>query len=159
MPLNSYGVLKGRPIARKLGAGSSPHYQVHIVDDHFDYRIAVNVKSKQNPSELEYLVVDDFAHPVLEQLPGLELGFTETERAPGGLSLDYIRANLFNRDRMKPLPHNVPGPDNDLNEKIDSDAARHLGRTRTGLRLRRALGARGGKEGQAFWVSARQRHS
>ena len=120
MPLNSYGVLKGRPIARKLGAGSSPHYQVHVVDDHFDYRIAVNVKSKQNPSELEYLVLDDFEHPVLEQLPGLELGFTETERAPGGLSLDYIRANLFNRDRMKPLPHNVPGPDNDLNEKIDA---------------------------------------
>jgi len=120
MPLNSYGVLKGRPIARKLGAGASPHYQVHIVDDHFDYRIAVNVKSKLNPSELEYLVVEDFAHPVLEQLPGLELGFTETERAPGSLSLDYIRANLFNRDRMKPLPHNVPGPDNDLNEKIDA---------------------------------------
>ena len=120
MPLNSYGVLKGRPIARKLGAGASPHYQVHIVDDHFDYRIAVNVKSKQSPSELEYLVVDDFAHPVLDQLPGLELGFTEIERAPGGLSLDYIRANLFNRDRMKPLPHKVPGPDNDLNEKIDA---------------------------------------
>ena len=60
MPLTKYGVLKGRPIAKKLGAGSSPHYQVHIVDDEMDYRIAVNVKSKLSPSELEYLVVDNF---------------------------------------------------------------------------------------------------
>ena len=70
MPLNSYGVLKGRPIARKLGAGSSPHYQVHIVDDHTDYRIAVNLKSKLSSSELDYLVLEDFEHPVLDQLPG-----------------------------------------------------------------------------------------
>jgi len=44
--LKNYGVLKGRPIARRPGAGASPHYQVHLVDDEADYRIAVNVKSK-----------------------------------------------------------------------------------------------------------------
>ena len=119
MPLAKYGVLKGRPIAKKLGAGSSPHYQVHIVDDDTDYRIAVNVKSKLSPSELEYLVVDNFEHPILDELPALELGFTTLHRTPGGLALDYIRGNLFDRDHMRALPHNVPGPDNDLNEKID----------------------------------------
>ena len=120
MPLTNYGVLKGRPIAKKLGSGSSPHYQVHIIDDETDYRIAVNVKSKLSPSELEYLVVDNFEHPILDDLPALEVGFTELEHAPGGLALDYIRGNLFDRDGMRALPHNVPGPDNDLNEKIDS---------------------------------------
>ena len=32
---------------------------------------------------------------------------------------DYIRSNLFDRERMTPLPHDIPGPDNDLNEKLD----------------------------------------
>ncbi len=119
MPLTKYGVLKGRPIAKKLGTGSSPHYQVNIVDDEMDYRIAVNVKSKLSPSELEYLVVDNFEHPILDDLPALETGFTELERTPGGAALDYSRGNLFDRDEMRALPHDVAGPDNDLNEKID----------------------------------------
>jgi hypothetical protein len=33
--------------------------------------------------------------------------------------LDYIRGNLFDVTQMKPLPYNVPGPDNDLNELLD----------------------------------------
>ena len=45
MPLERYGVLKGRPIRTRLGEGQSPHYQVHIIDDTTDYRIAINVKS------------------------------------------------------------------------------------------------------------------
>ena len=119
MSLKKYGVLKGRPIARRLGAGASPHYQVHLVDEHTDYRIAVNVKSKQPPSDLLYLIVDNYNHPILEGLAGLQAGFTFLENGPGGLALDYIRANLFSPDQMVPLPFNVPGPDNDLNEKID----------------------------------------
>ena len=46
MPLKSYGVLKGKAIEVRLGAGSTPHYQVRIVDDTTDYRIAINVKSQ-----------------------------------------------------------------------------------------------------------------
>jgi len=119
MPLDSYGVLKGRPIDRRLGSGSSPHYQVHLVDEDHDYRIAVNVKSKQAPSELLYLIDEHYAHPLVDGLISLPAGFTALPRAPGSLALDYIRANLFDPDQMVPLPFNVPGPDNDLNEKID----------------------------------------
>ncbi|XWK86896.1 MAG: DUF2278 family protein [Phormidium sp.] len=54
MPLQEYGVLKGRPIPRRLAVTSNAHYQVHSVDDPTDYRIAINVKSKLSPSELEY---------------------------------------------------------------------------------------------------------
>ena len=63
MALNHYGVLKGRAIASRTGQGQSPHYQIHIIDEITDYRIAVNVKSKLAPSELLYLVEDDFQHP------------------------------------------------------------------------------------------------
>ncbi|MGB9441702.1 MAG: DUF2278 family protein [Desulfobacterales bacterium] len=45
MALKNYGILKGRPIDRRLGFGASPHHQVHLIDDD-DNRITVNVKSK-----------------------------------------------------------------------------------------------------------------
>ena len=42
MSLKAYGVLKGRAITRRLGSGSSPHYQIHIVDEvGINYRIAM----------------------------------------------------------------------------------------------------------------------
>ena len=126
MALKNYGVLKGRPIDRRLGFGSSPHYQVRLVDDDIDYRIAVNVKSKQSPSELLYLIVENYAHPLVDDLKALPAGFTHLDRTPGGLAMDYIRANLFSPDQMVPLPFNVPGPDNDLNEKIDYHVQRAL---------------------------------
>ena len=117
--LDNYGVWKGHPIDRRLGAGSSPHYQVHLVDDADDYRIAVNVKSKESPSEVAYLVDDRFKHPVTDFLRGLNPGFTRLKPGPAGGGLDFIRGNLFDRTRMRPLPFDVPGPDNDLNEKVD----------------------------------------
>lgn len=119
MPLQNYGVLKGRPIARRLGESSNAHYQVHVVDDTTDYRVAVNVRSQLSPSELEYLIDGRFQHPITASLPCLPLGFTPLVRQPGGIALDFIRGNLFDRERMQPLPFDVPGPNNDLNEAID----------------------------------------
>ncbi len=119
MPLGNYGVLTGKAIEVRLGSGRSPHYQVHLVDNTTDYRIAINVQSALTPSELEYLVVDNFHHPITSLVEPLPLGFTEIERRPGTGALDYIRGNLFDRSLMVPLPYNVPGVDNDLNEKID----------------------------------------
>ncbi len=126
MPLKQYGVLKGRPIQRKLGAGNSPHYQIHIVDDETDYRIAVNVKSSESPSEVEYLVDDRFRHPITEIISDLPVGFNPLKSETGSGALDYIRGNLFDRSKMRPLPFNVPGFDNDLNEKIDAVVQRAM---------------------------------
>lgn len=126
MPLKNYGVLKGKAIERMLGAGTSPHYQIHIVDDDTDWRIAVNVKSKVEPSELEYLVDDWFHHPILERLVGLPLGFTPLQSTPDTGALDFIRGNLFDRTKMRPLPFDVPGFDNDLNEKLDGVVQRAM---------------------------------
>ncbi len=66
MTLKNYGVLKGRVINRILGAGNKPHFQIHVVDNETDYRLAVNVKSQMAPSELEYLVESQFQHPFLD---------------------------------------------------------------------------------------------
>lgn len=126
MPLKNYGVLKGRPVARRLAITSNAHYQVHCVSEDTDYRIAINVKSQLAPSELEYLVDENFSHPILPGLADLPLGFQELKRKPGGLALDFIRGNLFDRAKMIPIPFDVPGSDNDLNEKIDKYVQRAM---------------------------------
>jgi len=120
MTLENYGVLKGRPIARRLATHANAHYQIHVVDESTDYRIAINVKSKLSPSELEYLIINQYQHPLLADLPDLELGFTTIAREPGGIAVDFIRGNFFDREQMTPLPFDAPGPNNDLNELIDT---------------------------------------
>ena len=119
MPLRSYGVLKGKAIEVRVGAGQSPHYQVRIVDDLTDYRIAVNVKSQLPPSDVEFILIEHFEHPITPIVERLPRGFTALDRKPGSGALDFIRGNLFDRTNMRPLPFSVPGFDNDLNDKLD----------------------------------------
>lgn len=126
MPLQEYGVLKGQAINSRMGAGRSPHYQIHMIARETQYRIAINVKSQLEPSVLLYNIDEDFRHSVTDDLGELEEGFTRVTSAPGGIALDFVRGNLFDRQDMRPLPHNVPGPDNDLNEKIDAFVQRAI---------------------------------
>jgi len=126
MALKNYGVLKGRPVDRRLGAGQNPHYQIRVVAGTETFRIAINVKSKQAPSELLYLIDDRFKHPICDGIEALAEGFHRLPSAPTGGGLDYIRGNLFSPFDMIPLPFNVPGPDNDLNEKFDAIVQRAL---------------------------------
>ena len=126
MPLKNYGVLKGRVIDSRPGTGPSPHYQIHVVSGVAQYRIAVNVKSQLAPSDLLYLVVEDFQHPLTVGLSELSHGFSEVPTRPGGIALDFIRGNLLQRSQMRPLPFSVPGPDNDLNEKVNAYVQRAI---------------------------------
>lgn len=127
MPLARYGVLKARPVDRRLGIDNrSPHYQIRTVAGDLDHRIAINVKSQLAPSEVLYLIDERFEHPLTDFLADLDDGFHELQRTPTAGGLDYIRGNLFDPMNMIPLPHNVPGPDNDLNEKLDAVTQRAL---------------------------------
>ena len=127
MPLSRYGVLKARPVDRRLGVDKkSPHYQIRTVAGDLDHRIAVNVKSQQAPSEVLYLVKEHFEHSITDILAELHDGFRQLDRVPIGGGLDFIRGNLFDPMEMIPLPHDVPGPDNDLNEKLDAIVQRAL---------------------------------
>jgi uncharacterized protein YukJ len=121
VPLSGYGVLSARAVDRRReGTGDTPHYQVQLVDGAgVDYRAAVNVQSQQSPSELLYLLDDDLHHPVTTELTGLGDGWHALPSAPGGANLDYIRANLFDPLKMRPLPPEVTGPDNDLADLLD----------------------------------------
>lgn len=116
MPLKKYGVLKGIAVDRRFATKSNAHYQVKLVDEDDEWRIAVNVQSADK-SEVEYLIIPDFEHPITKLLETYPLGFTELPKMQDGL--DYIRSNMFNPANFLPLPMNVSGPDNDLNDKLD----------------------------------------
>lgn len=121
MPLDKpYGVLKCRAVERKMEEDkNTPHFQVHVKDDQQAYRLAINVRSAQAPVDLLYLLDDNFQHPITNGLDKLDFGFHQLPNKPGALALDYIRGNLFDITKLKPLPFNLPGRDNDLNELID----------------------------------------
>jgi uncharacterized protein YukJ len=120
MPLARYGVLAGRVVDRRAEGGTdTPHYQVQVRGGGVDFRVAVNVLSKQQPSELLYLADEAFRHPMVQELPNLQDGFTQLPSTPGGVALDFIRANLFDRLLLRPVPATAPGPDNDLADKLD----------------------------------------
>jgi uncharacterized protein YukJ len=120
MPLSSYGVLAGRVVDQRAEGGTdTPHYQVQLAAGDEQYRIAVNVLSKEHPSELLYLADESFHHPIVQELPSLPAGFTPLPSTPGGLALDFIRANLFDRTMLRAVPATAPGPDNDLADTLD----------------------------------------
>lgn len=115
MPIDGYGVLKGKAIDMLNGLGLNPHFQVKVSDEDL-FRIAINVKSQEEPSTVLFYEDDDFNHPILKDLVNLPSGFKDLKCQPDGMALDFIRGNLFDVTKMKLLPCNVPGPDNDLNE-------------------------------------------
>jgi uncharacterized protein YukJ len=120
MPLARYGVLAGRVAGRRSEGGTdTPHYQVHVRGGGVDYRVAVNVLSQQHPSELLFLADEAFRHPLVQELPSLPDGFSPLPSTAGGLALDFIRANLFDRTLLRAVPATAPGPDNDLADKLD----------------------------------------
>ncbi len=119
MSLKDYGVLKGRVLEGMEGRGDSNHYQVHVLAGKTHYRIAVNIKSKAYPSEVLYYIDEHANHQCLSNLNQLEVGYTPIRTSMNReYAIDYLRTDLFDISQMRQLPHDLPGPDNDLNEKV-----------------------------------------
>jgi uncharacterized protein YukJ len=127
MPITGYGVLVGSAQERRREAGQdTPHYQVLVRAAGLQRRIAVNVQSAMAPSELLYVVEEDFTHPILAGLAGLSEGWTPLPSQPGGLALDFIRGNLLDRSHLRMLPADVPGEANDLADLLDAHVLRAI---------------------------------
>lgn len=121
MPLQHYGVLKGKAFDRLKATEQSEHFQVLINRDNNPHRIAINTKSSIAPSQVLYYADDNFSHEITDALLQAPLadGFTDLNSAPGGLALDFIRRNLFNTGKMIPLPSRGPAENDDLNDRLD----------------------------------------
>lgn len=119
MALRRYGVMKGRVVDYRHAIASNPHFQILINAGGEKFRASVNVKSNAFPSELLYYAIDDFEHPMTDILRQLSDGFTHLANTSDSGALDYIRDNLFVGADMVVMPYTKPGPDNDLNEKLE----------------------------------------
>ena len=116
-----YGVLKCRALKGKSVRGTHPHYHIHGIGDKIHYRLAINVKSQEYPSEVLYSIEHHFTHPITTKLITLPVGFTHIDDCTKAtLGIDYIQGDFFDIHQMQPLAHDIPGPNNDLNEKIDA---------------------------------------
>lgn len=118
MSLKHYSVLKAKVVDSRLASGANPHYQMRVVDDTTEYRIAINVQS-QDGSDLQYVISSHWNHPIQDGLRELSFGIHGISSRPSGLALDYIRGNIVDPREFIPIPMNLLGPDNDLNEKLD----------------------------------------
>jgi uncharacterized protein YukJ len=132
VPLSRYGVLVATAVDRRReGTTDTPHYQIHAraqpPADPTDFRIAVNVLSQEAPSELLYLLDDDLRHPVTGFFAPLAPGWHPLAPRAGTGALDYIRSNLFDRARMRTLPPDAAGPDNDLPDLFEHYVERAIG--------------------------------
>jgi uncharacterized protein YukJ len=121
MPINNYGVLKGKVFSRLRATEQSEHFQILVNHNDDPHRVAINTKSSEAPSEVLYYADDDFHHEITDALlqSDIENGFTFLKSEPGGLALDFIRRNLFDPKKMVPLPSRSSGDNNDLNDRLD----------------------------------------
>ncbi|KNG91687.1 hypothetical protein ANOM_000196 [Aspergillus nomiae NRRL 13137] len=104
----------------------SPHLSLFFTtsdNSQGEGRAAINIKSgDKSDSRLVFWLVKNFENFQNERLRELKPGFHllegTMEQAPNGLALDYIRGNLFHRETGRLLPHDIPGPDNDILDEL-----------------------------------------
>ena len=121
MPVPKYGVLKGT-IAGHLRDADDDHYQILVSADGTMFRIAVNVKSSapKAPSDLLFATLNKIPDTYVAALQELAAGYTRLPSKPGGLALDYVRCDWIKALKMRPVPPDQPGVDNDLKDKIEA---------------------------------------
>ncbi|KAE8354946.1 hypothetical protein BDV28DRAFT_130047 [Aspergillus coremiiformis] len=129
MPIEDYGVWKAKPVRFTYETDEEDHVSPHLSlffttsdNSRGESRAAINIKSgDKSDSRLAFWLVKNFENFQNERLRELKPGFHRLEGAeqgPNGLALDYIRGNLFRRETGRLLPHDVPGPDNDILDEL-----------------------------------------
>lgn len=132
----NYSVLKGHIANIDEDRDSNPHYRIFISDGNKTFKAAINVGSSSKvvaeklpgipPSFLLVLIDRDYQHPIVDTLIELPLGFTSVDKKRDGLSLDYIRKNLFDPADMEIVPTTKDGENNDIFDTLSSIAEKNV---------------------------------
>lgn len=140
MSINKYGIWVARPVRvsaeRAEQDSESPHIHLFFDDGsggNFDNarRASINVKSSSQISELVFWLVQDFQHPIVDELRSLEMGFQQVPSLPGGAALDYIRSNLIDLSTGRILPHDLSGPRDDIIDFVMPELQAAINRSAT----------------------------
>jgi uncharacterized protein YukJ len=147
MPIRGYGVWKAKPVHYVVEHENedevSPHLSLYFDDKGGNFsgrkfrstgrhkgisglfRAAINIKSIGKESQLAYWVDRNFNnHPIINSLTDLPSGFQSLEESKqeyADMRLDYIRSNLFNVNTGRILPHDEPGPNNDIIDVLEPE--------------------------------------
>ncbi|HYR07833.1 MAG TPA: YukJ family protein [Longimicrobium sp.] len=122
MPIENYGVLKGRITeCRQERDNRAPHYHIRVRAAGADARVSINVQShdRRRP-DLLHFIDDDFRHPITPRLADLDDGWHAGGPGPDGVAIDYPRGGMVTREQMRAIPHDKPGTNNDLNDRLDA---------------------------------------
>ncbi|KIW51428.1 hypothetical protein PV05_10148 [Exophiala xenobiotica] len=125
MPIQDYGVWKGRPVSYEVDPphDRSPHINlVFTGDGPRKLKAAINVKSQTKPHELVYWFDRNFSHPLTLALVQLDYGFQAIEPDDSqtmDLALDYVRTpDILQLQEGRILPFIEDGPDNDILDQL-----------------------------------------
>lgn len=125
MPLSEYGMWKAKidnfTWETKDVDPRSPHLSLYFDDNDGDVgRAAINIKSgAKDESRLAYWYVPKLQHRIVSDIQKRNPGFGfHSLMSPRGLSLDYIRASLFESETGILLEHDITGPNNDIIEAL-----------------------------------------
>jgi uncharacterized protein YukJ len=148
MTISHYGVWACTPIRytsqTEKQDPKSPHIYLYFTDDSSSSRrleAAINVKSTDKDTRLVFWLNRNFSHPITETLSNLDQGFhlarssssnnenksthhsrhSHYRRQTSTLQgLDFIRTkDLVDIKAGKLLPHDIPGPNNDILDALD----------------------------------------
>ncbi|GAQ07436.1 uncharacterized protein YukJ [Aspergillus lentulus] len=100
----------------------SPHIYLYFTDGTStkQYQAAINVKSTDKDTRLVFWLDRAFSHPITQFLSALDEGFTLLNSNTQPQGLDYIRTkSLVDINAGKVLPHDIPGPNNDILDSLD----------------------------------------
>lgn len=121
-PVENYGVWHVRPkkyrAERRKDDKKNPHIYLTFNDEsQGNFKAAINIKSgTDDDSRLVYWINDELNASVINKFKDLPLGWHELDGEEG---LDYLRDdNLFVKKKGIVLPHDIPGKNNDIIEKI-----------------------------------------
>jgi uncharacterized protein YukJ len=128
VPVPDYGVLKGRPTARRVQGprGRAPHLHITLDGNGEEFDIAVNILSSDG-SDILYHVNHAFKPPSANDLLQLNAGRTLLPTT-NPLALDYVRQSLVSRDDMVLLRARDAKriTDSDLHNEIDDMVVRAI---------------------------------
>lgn len=121
-PVKNYGVWHARPIEygtdRDSNDPNSPHIYLTFRDkSQEDFEAAINIKSgDKKESRLVYWINEEMDASVIKDFKDLSPGFHPLDGKKG---LDYLRdKGLFVAQDGLVLPHDIPGKDNDIIDKL-----------------------------------------
>lgn len=114
----NYSCLKGKIDRFKPAPAGNPHLWMLIDVGSDSFFATVNIQSSKDApgspvaeTYLNFLVVDDYRHPIVDHLRELQPGLKQQERTYAAGALDYIKGNLFDPRQMRVLPSQSAGSD------------------------------------------------